>query len=359
MAFSVEQSGWMDDAAHAEALRPVSALECAALSEFDQLLGPEDLYLSREYRRMSSSASERLTRLVEDKPIWGVWRLSDETEAPDKFLRADRVIARNSECNSISVSLPVLTVSPRAAANTHLVASPDACLRDYVGAIRRLEELALSEGARSVAFPYVYGTQGLLRSALHQCGYSTQRADDAFVLDLSFSTFDDYLASLSRHRRSEIRRERRRIVDAGVTVDSLPFERVDLAELARLECSLQTKYNRPRSPADVINAMHTLGAAIGRNMVVHVAQLDGDIIGFAMVVYWRGGGYPRWVGFDYQRQGSLPVYFEVVFYRTIEVGLERGARRIDYAIGSEAAKESRGCRRVEQWSHWRLLSENT
>lgn len=325
-----------------------------ATVEYEHLLTSSDLYLSPSYRRVSSSSTEQHIALSETDDIWAVFRLVDHTEPADQFMRIDQVTCRLSEERE-RATLPSLTVSPRAATDTHLLAPEGTTTSTLLGALHSLEEHARRLGMRSVSFPYVLNSRRELTSALEASGFSALAADDAFVLDANVANFEEYLQRLSAKRRNKVRRERLMLREAGVTIRSLSIRDVDLGQLARLECNLQAKYGRYRNYNDVLAAMESLGGAMAEHIVIHTAWLGGVLLGFIYVVHWMGAAYPRWVGFDYDAKGSLPVYFELVYYTNLEDCISRGSARINLSIGSSDAKLSRGSWTLSQTTFWKEL----
>jgi len=61
------------------------------------------------------------------------------------------------------------------------------------------------------------------------------------------------------------------------------------------------------------------------------------------LIAYRGNVWTHHVGFDYEAQGTLPVYFGVLFYGVMDFAAEHGLRVLDYTFGSDDAKRSRGC----------------
>jgi hypothetical protein len=57
----------------------------------------------------------------------------------------------------------------------------------------------------------------------------------------------------------------------------------------------------------------------------------------------RGNAWASHAGFDYEAQGTLPVYFGVVFYGVMDFAAEHDLRVLDYRFKTEYAKRSRGC----------------
>ena len=63
----------------------------------------------------------------------------------------------------------------------------------------------------------------------------------------------------------------------------------------------------------------------------------------------------RMLGFDYDVQGTLPVYFGVAFYGVMDFAAEHDLRVLDYTFGTEDAKRSRGSRRGLQCKFFKAV----
>jgi hypothetical protein len=75
-----------------------------------------------------------------------------------------------------------------------------------------------------------------------------------------------------------------------------------------------------------------------------VLARSGDrVVGFMELIVYRGNAWGSQAGFDYEAQGTLPMYFGVLFYGVMDFAAEHGLRILDYTFGTEDAKRSRGC----------------
>jgi hypothetical protein len=65
--------------------------------------------------------------------------------------------------------------------------------------------------------------------------------------------------------------------------------------------------------------------------------------GYAAFIRIGATLYSRDTGYDYAWQGGLPLYFELLYYRAIELAARLGVTEINYSYGSDETKLSRGC----------------
>lgn len=79
------------------------------------------------------------------------------------------------------------------------------------------------------------------------------------------------------------------------------------------------------------------------------AEQDDKIRGYVIAVRWRDALILRSAGFDYAFNGKLPIYYGLLFYHVVDYALANGIRQVYYSIESTEAKQSRGCRIIEEY----------
>jgi hypothetical protein len=164
------------------------------------------------------------------------------------------------------------------------------------------------------------------------------------VIEATWPSFDGYLATLSRNRRTAAKRERRSYLDSGLrTCVSEGPSALD-ERTAALQLQLRSKYGASGSVQGILKDYENLAATVGEHIVTFTSWLDAEVVGLSL--YFRHGDelICRLVGFDYERMPESFVYFNLVFYEPILWGIDRGITR--YRLGTESygAKRARGCR---------------
>lgn len=221
------------------------------------------------------------------------------------------------------------------------------------GLLAAAEDSARSQGCTSVAFPYVSESDEVLAEALRRRGYVGLFHEHRWRLSVPGGGFDAYLAALDSRQRHQVRRDRRRLGASGVRFAVEPLSDDAVAEMVPLEVNLNRKYDFPRAEADVRSILERFCARWGDAAVVSTARSAGRLRGFALFVRFRGSLYSRDVGFDYDFQGKLPIYFGVLFYEPLAFAQREGVEIIDYGAGSDGAKRKRGCRALGQHAYAR------
>ncbi|KWA09080.1 hypothetical protein WL26_20655 [Burkholderia cepacia] len=139
--------------------------------------------------------------------------------------------------------------------------------------------------------------------------------------------FDDFLGTLEQKKRKNIRAERRKVHEAGVTFRRLTGDRItdtDWRFFSR--CYRQTYREHYSSPYLNLDFFRTIGATMPENLLLVIAEADGKPIASALAVYRRGehgGGtlYGRYWG----AIEHVPcLHFETAYYQLLEFCIEAG-----------------------------------
>ncbi|MFI1185748.1 GNAT family N-acetyltransferase [Streptomyces californicus] len=278
--------------------------------------------------------------------------------APFSFLRPDAFVARIAGNRGVSADpdlterlgqlLPGLVCGQRRGAESRLLVSSQLSAAESLEAadvaVGVAEDFARRVGMSTVAFLFV-GADDELRNVLERRGYLSFPGDTQAILDVPAGGFEDYLARLSTDRRSAVRRERRKVATAGVTYEVVPAESIDSVVLLPLEAQLLKKYGHAPELNDLAS-MHVEAADVFPGHVDYLLARneEGEIVGFIQLIRKDDVVHPRAVGFDYGFRPKLPLYFDLVYYETIQYAVDRRLRAIDYSVEAKDVKEARGCR---------------
>ncbi|WP_322086029.1 GNAT family N-acetyltransferase [Burkholderia sp. BCC1999] len=146
-------------------------------------------------------------------------------------------------------------------------------------------------------------------------------------LNDGYRHFDDFLGTLEQKKRKNIRAERRKVHDAGVTFRRLTGDRITDADWRFFSrCYRQTYREHYSSPYLNLEFFRTIGATMPENLLLVIAEADGKPIASALAVYRRGehgGGtlYGRYWG----AIEHVPcLHFETAYYQLLEFCIEAG-----------------------------------
>ncbi len=200
------------------------------------------------------------------------------------------------------------------------------------------------EGLWAVAFLYTVPARQAMEEALRDAGFLPFHVTSTSDLELAGSGFEDYLGRLPRKQRTEIRRERRLLAGRGITTGQVELTEV-LDELIRLRLQHAARYGRRVSEEKERGRLATLVELFGREsvLVFAAARADGAVLGFCVVLEYRGEWYVLDSGSDYGDPLHRLTYFEACYYAPISSAYERGVRTLHYSLGSWDAKRHRGC----------------
>lgn len=145
--------------------------------------------------------------------------------------------------------------------------------------------------------------------------------------EAGWATFEDYLGAMDRKHRRNIRQERRRVHEAGISFrivhgdDALES---DLAAMHRFY--LQTFAEYGNWPALTLDFLRHLARAMPRQLVIVLAEREGAAIAAALCL--RGGNtlYGRYWGAAEPHPG---LHFETCYYQGIDYCLREGLTRFE------------------------------
>jgi hypothetical protein len=337
------------------------------------LLGVEDFFQTPRWlavqERNGGTTLDFLLRERDGRPVAGLVLAWADSKVPWLLARPDTLLAHAesaglAEARRVRAEvadgdpaslLPALVCGGRHLGRTRVLTTPATTPVDVDALLARAEELGTERGAAALCFPHVDVRDADLMAALTGRGYRWHASAEYSWLPVPAGGFDEYLAGMSQHRRRRVRLERRAVADAGVEVHVEPLTARLAPRLGELDAALLTKYGNPASPEYSAGLLAWIAEVMGEDALVSLATVDGEIIGFGMVLRHRARGDEQWfghrAGFDYAAKGSLQLYYEVLYYRVLEAAATAGATVLHAGIGSTPAKQARGCLSVEQRSY--------
>jgi predicted N-acyltransferase len=159
------------------------------------------------------------------------------------------------------------------------------------------------------------------------------------ALDITWPSFDEYLASRTRANRSEIGRLRRRADRAGITVAHGPLEAVDAPRVRELIGNVLARHQAPDPyAADFLSSAR---AVLGSDLHVVQARLAGETIGCAVLVRSQGELLAKWAGMDYEQSANLAAY-QGVLIGCVQLAIELGVHRLRLGATAVSTKRQLG-----------------
>lgn len=137
-----------------------------------------------------------------------------------------------------------------------------------------------------------------------------------------WTDFDGFLGAMRSKRRREIRRERRKVVEAGIDVGMLRGDEVGAAEWAAMWRFYQDTTNRKWGQAYLKRGFfEQIARTLGDSVRMAVARRDGQIIATALNFAGDGALYGRYWGCSEQHR---QLHFETCYYASIDHCLVEG-----------------------------------
>jgi uncharacterized protein len=165
-----------------------------------------------------------------------------------------------------------------------------------------------------------------------------------------YASFDDFLSTFTAEKRKKVKRERRRVQEAGVTIRRIPGHEVTESEWATFHQLYRDTFDkRGGIPTLSLPFFQEIGQTMGRNLLLVLAYHGPSIVAAAFDLVGERSLYGRHWG-CFQSFHSL--HFEACYYQGLDHCIELGLARFEPGAQGEH-KLSRGFLPTPTWSaHW-------
>ncbi|CAN5302520.1 GNAT family N-acetyltransferase [soil metagenome] len=165
-----------------------------------------------------------------------------------------------------------------------------------------------------------------------------------------YSDFEDFLDGFSSAKRKKVRRERRRVAEAGVEFEVLPGHSIDEALWGDIDRFYSGTFEqRGRLPYLSRSFFEDIGHAPDSGLIVILGRRSGQPLAAAICFRSADTLYGRYWG---STADMHSLHFETCYYQGIELCIREGLARFEPGTQGEH-KISRGFTPVETWSaHW-------
>ncbi len=165
-----------------------------------------------------------------------------------------------------------------------------------------------------------------------------------------FADFDDHLARFNASGRKKVKRERRRVQEAGITVEVLHGHELDAAAWDDWQRFYESTFDKRGGYATLSRAFFAeLGAQLGERVVVIFARYEGQRVAGALLLKSDDTLYGRHWGCDEEFHS---LHFELCYYQGIEYAIAKGLKHFEPGAQGEH-KVWRGFEPTLTWSaHW-------
>jgi predicted N-acyltransferase len=140
-----------------------------------------------------------------------------------------------------------------------------------------------------------------------------------------YASFEEFLAQLAQPKRKKIRAERRRVAEAGVTLERRVGREITESHWRFFfRCYLATYRSHFSSPYLNLDFFLRIGASMPENLMLVLARRDGAPIAAALGVFDVQRGAPRLYGRYWGAVEHIDcLHFECCYYQMIEFAIER------------------------------------
>lgn len=165
-----------------------------------------------------------------------------------------------------------------------------------------------------------------------------------------YRDFDDYLDRFTSSKRKKIRRERRQVSEAGVTLQRLQGDELSDAQWQSVHRHYRSTFDRLSGYATLsLDFFRELSQTMPQQLIVIIAEHNGNTVASAICFRDDNTLYGRHWGCDAHFQN---LHFEACYYQGLEYCIEHKLQRFDPGAQGEH-KISRGFLPTPTWSaHW-------
>jgi predicted N-acyltransferase len=166
-----------------------------------------------------------------------------------------------------------------------------------------------------------------------------------------YRTFDDFLATLRSSRRKNVKRERRKVAEQGVSIQRKAGAEISDEEWQGFYHCYMSTYRKRSGHDGYLNQdfFDRLRETMSEQLMLVVARFEEEIVASSLFLYDNNRLYGRYWG---ALKDVSCLHFEACFYQGIEFCIEHGIQKFDPGTQGEH-KLMRGFEPVKSASyHW-------
>ena len=204
---------------------------------------------------------------------------------------------------------------------------------------------------RDISSWHVLFPEPELAGELEQLGMHRRTATQFHWFNRGFSDFDDFLATFSSRKRKNLRRERQRVEEQGLVLETLVGDDISAAQWEQFHRFYQLTYAKRSGHGGYLTRefFTKTAAGMGQQVVMVIASHDTKPV--AAALYFRSDDtlYGRYWGCEVEFDC---LHFEACYYQGIEYCIREGLARFDPGAQGEH-KIQRGFEPIQTLSsHW-------
>jgi predicted N-acyltransferase len=230
------------------------------------------------------------------------------------------------------------------------VSGPRLLARDASARAALIEVLKRSQQASSVSSTHVLFPPDDQARQLADAGFLLRSGVQFHWMNAGHASFEEFLGTLEQKKRKNIRAERRKVKEAGVTMRRVRGPDITIEEWRFFNRCYRNTYKEHFSkPYLNLDFFQRIGRTMPGNLLLVIAERDGQPIAASLVVHDETTLFGRYWG----ALEHVPcLHFEAAYYQPLEFCIEQGIQVFEGGAQGEH-KMARGFLPTRTWSaHW-------
>ncbi|THC40793.1 GNAT family N-acetyltransferase [Massilia sp. Mn16-1_5] len=230
------------------------------------------------------------------------------------------------------------------------VAGPRLLAVDDAARAALIEVLKATQRATEVSSTHILFPPEEHARQLQEAGFLLRSGVQFHWLNPGYASFDEFLATLEQKKRKNIRAERRKVREAGVTLRRVRgFEVTDADWKLFNRCYRHTYAAHYSTPYLNLDFFRRIGETMPENILLVIAEREGRPIASSLVIHSQDTLYGRYWG---ELEHVPCLHFEASYYQPLEFCIEQGIKTFEGGAQGEH-KMARGFLPTRTWSaHW-------
>ncbi|QNA88615.1 N-acetyltransferase [Massilia sp. Dwa41.01b] len=230
------------------------------------------------------------------------------------------------------------------------VAGPRLLARDDAARAALIAVLQAAQEAMDVSSTHILFPPEEHARQLEAAGFLLRSGVQFHWLNRGYANFEDFLATLEAKKRKNIRAERRKVREAGVTLRRVRgVDAVDADWVFFNRCYRHTYAAHYSTPYLNLDFFRRIGASMPENILLVIAERGGRPIASSLVIHTEDTLYGRYWG---ELEHVPCLHFECAYYQPLEFCIEQGIATFEGGAQGEH-KMARGFLPTRTFSaHW-------
>jgi predicted N-acyltransferase len=230
------------------------------------------------------------------------------------------------------------------------VAGPRLLAVDAAARAALIDVLQATQRATEVSSTHILFPPEEHARQLAEAGFMLRSGVQFHWLNPGYANFDEFLATLEQKKRKNIRAERRKVAEAGVTLRRVRgVDATDADWKLFNRCYRHTYAAHYSTPYLNLDFFRRIGKAIPENILLVIAEREGRPIASSLVIHSADTLYGRYWG---ELEHVPCLHFEAAYYQPLEFCIEQGIKTFEGGAQGEH-KMARGFLPTRTFSaHW-------